>query len=629
MTSAGIVVESAGEGFMQLFYRVAPDLGTNTVQVTTTGDDSWSIVGGSVSFNGVSQTTPISNVATNIGTSATPNVNVTSAAGNMVVDVVGAGDDVNTSTNVLRWNNDLNTDTAAGAQSTASGASSVTMQYSLAGSARWGMVAMNINAAGGPSVIVKPPNNLGLIAYWPMNEATTTRVGDFSGNGNTGTFDDWSGIGTLPTWTNGKRGAAISFVSDDYIALANSTTLDPGTATYAVSAWFYANSPCGGGSECFIYNDYGTSDIGAVNLYIGTTGNLNGDFRDNSGNECNGSTNPTPVSNNQWHHVVWVRDSQTTCKLYLDGIIEATDTDASLGTITVSTGDIPTIGALNGGAESPFTGRIDDVRIYKNRVITEADVVKLYAGGTSGAARANASSAVLSGNTPLGPAGGLVAHWTFDGADVAGVVYDRAGTNHGYLFNSATSSAKRIGKLGQALNFDLATDWVNVGTSNTLEPPNLTVALWVKRTNASTWGIDGTFFNTKSGGWTGNGWYFGEAEWINLVVDGDKWEGACAAGGINQMYPLNEWVHVAATFDTVANDIRLYRNGIEQTTTQGFGTPDTITPTGNTKYLGWASPEMGFTEQGGDIDDVRIYSRVLSPAEIEQLHKLGTVRVTQ
>ncbi len=56
-------------------------------------------------------------------------------------------------------------------------------------------------------VIRKPPNNLGLVLYYPMNEGNGARIDDMSGNGIVGKL-----IGTtLPGWGNGKLGNALSF----------------------------------------------------------------------------------------------------------------------------------------------------------------------------------------------------------------------------------------------------------------------------------------------------------------------------------------------------------------------------------------------------------------------------------
>ncbi|MEX1087409.1 MAG: hypothetical protein WEC58_02675, partial [Candidatus Paceibacterota bacterium] len=59
------------------------------------------------------------------------------------------------------------------------------------------------------AVISRPPNNLGLTGYWSFDEGRGTVAGDFSGQGNDGTF-----VGN-PEWGEGRVGGAID-LSDDF-----------------------------------------------------------------------------------------------------------------------------------------------------------------------------------------------------------------------------------------------------------------------------------------------------------------------------------------------------------------------------------------------------------------------------
>ena len=74
LTSVGIKHSNNQElGFVQLFYLKAPPTGTYPVQVALTGGTA-DMEGGSVSFTGVDQTTPIRNVTTSAGAGASPSV---------------------------------------------------------------------------------------------------------------------------------------------------------------------------------------------------------------------------------------------------------------------------------------------------------------------------------------------------------------------------------------------------------------------------------------------------------------------------------------------------------------------------------------------------------------------------
>lgn len=147
MTSAGKMHSNNGtNGYVELFYLVNPTTGANTA-VVTSNTSVTSLEGGSISFTGVDQTTPVSNATTAAGSGTTPTVNVSSATGNMVVDAVVNGSPIASSSQTNRWLNNWSNSSAAGnaAQSTAAGAASVTMSYTVT-SDWWGIAAMNINA---------------------------------------------------------------------------------------------------------------------------------------------------------------------------------------------------------------------------------------------------------------------------------------------------------------------------------------------------------------------------------------------------------------------------------------------------------------------------------------------------
>jgi len=145
MTSAAIVhSNNQTAGFTQLFYLVNPPMGAYTVQVMLAGGTA-DLEGGSVSFTGVNQTTPLRNAATNFGAGTSASMTVSSAAGDMVVDVVANGSAITSSGRTLGWLKNQNGNSAGGnaAQSTAAGASSVTMSYAVM-SDWWGIIGADV-----------------------------------------------------------------------------------------------------------------------------------------------------------------------------------------------------------------------------------------------------------------------------------------------------------------------------------------------------------------------------------------------------------------------------------------------------------------------------------------------------
>src|SRR5262249_18417657 len=137
-----------------------PATGTNTVQVSYSGCTS-DVEAGSISFTGVNQSTPLVHIVTNSGAGTSPQVTVTSVAGDMVVDVVGNGGAITSSNKTLMWLKNQNGNTAAGngGQSTTAGASSVTMGYAVT-SDWWGIIGADVVAASVSGGAPASPTNL-------------------------------------------------------------------------------------------------------------------------------------------------------------------------------------------------------------------------------------------------------------------------------------------------------------------------------------------------------------------------------------------------------------------------------------------------------------------------------------
>jgi len=144
-------------GYSQLFYLVNPPSGSHTVAVTIAGGNA-DLEGGSVSFTGVDPTVPLRNATLAAGSNTTATVSVPSAAGDMVVDVVVSANAITSSAKTLQWKKNQNTNSwgGNGAQSTAAGAASVTMSYTITSGA-WGIVGADVVEAGstlGPTIDV-------------------------------------------------------------------------------------------------------------------------------------------------------------------------------------------------------------------------------------------------------------------------------------------------------------------------------------------------------------------------------------------------------------------------------------------------------------------------------------------
>jgi hypothetical protein len=189
--------------------------------------------------------------------------------------------------------------------------------------------------------------------------------------------------------------------------------------------------------------------------------------------------------------------------------------------------------------------------------------------------------------------------------------------------NGTIRQALRVpGKFGRALSFDGVDDWVTV-TDTTASPFDLTtgmtVSAWVNPTLMSGWEC----ILMKERGLVGEGLlsyalYAHDGAPLSLgqpvpagyvrvtpvLSTTDRAVRGTAA------LPLNTWTHLATTYDG-ANQ-RFYVNGVLVGTTPGTGS--IVVSNGAIRIGGNASSTGEFFQ--GLIDEVRVYNRALSAAEI-------------
>ncbi len=173
LTRLGTVTNPGGSLVTsEIWYLAAPAVGTANVVVTLAGSDT--LAAGATNFYGVDQTTPFGTFVSATGSGGAPTVNVTSAAGEVVVDAavfrarntatVGAGQ-----TQLWVQGTGTSGSDTAGAGSTEAGAATVTMSWTSSGSGtgEW--------ATG--AVALRPAPMTGGITVTPAVGALTTEAG--------------------------------------------------------------------------------------------------------------------------------------------------------------------------------------------------------------------------------------------------------------------------------------------------------------------------------------------------------------------------------------------------------------------------------------------------------------------
>ena len=178
----------------------------------------------------------------------------------------------------------------------------------------------------------------------------------------------------------------------------------------------------------------------------------------------------------------------------------------------------------------------------------------------------------------------------------------------GFANTGTITGATRIaaGKNGGALNFDGSGDLVRVNSSNSLNlSSGMTLEAWVRPTAAQT-------------GWRAIVHRESVAYFLHASHDGGDLRPAAGGsfGGkdavavlASSALTLNTWTHLASTYD--GTTLRLYVNG---TLAGSRAVNGSIETSSDPLYIG--GNRQWREDFQGQIDDVRIYNRALSAAEI-------------
>ena len=209
---------------------------------------------------------------------------------------------------------------------------------------------------------------------------------------------------------------------------------------------------------------------------------------------------------------------------------------------------------------------------------------------------------------------GLIARYTFDGsaADVSG------NGNNGTLVGGMTLTTDRFGEPNRAYSFNGTDSYILVSDSPSLDTPTtaLTQAAWVYEYGLSNVGEHYNPLVMKSNTSYNAFMYrmIANPDYLGMAVN--NWFSSQSVG---VTIPLNQWHHVASVFN--GSTVRFYYDGVF------IGSqpmPYTITPDHNPLTIGEDTP--GILEIfNGKMDDVCIYNRALSDADILQLKNQDTV----
>jgi hypothetical protein len=211
---------------------------------------------------------------------------------------------------------------------------------------------------------------------------------------------------------------------------------------------------------------------------------------------------------------------------------------------------------------------------------------------------------------------GLVAAFGFSEGSGA-MVSDLTGNgNNGDVSGATWTSA---GRYGQALSFDGVSNWITVPESPSLDlTTGMTIEAWVNPASITGWQSI-LYKERPDPANAGMAWALYSSDSnappaIYGVVAGASGNGLWTHATGTTNLPLNTWSHVAASYDGSA--LRLYVNG---TLVRTLSLPGSLMTTAGPLRIGGNAPSVPFGGQffNGSIDEIRIYNRSLSQADIQ------------
>lgn len=372
---------------------------------------------------------------------------------------------------------------------------------------------------------------------------------------------------------------------DDYVHLPFAESLAIGTSDFTVAAWIRYSATSGGHS---IFWGYNINDHSQLWLRAEPASNrIRGLIQSGSTSAVVASTQA--YNNDAWHHVALQR-SGTTLSLWVDGAV--------VGTATAPTGSISPgrpfnfdVGRKLDGSDY-FQGQLDEVRIYK-RALTAAEL-----------------ASIRSSNSVSVP--GAVLRLPFTATAPTTVDTSGAGST-AFVRGGATTTA---GRYGNALALDGVDDSVQLPYHAALDvgAGEFTATAWFKY--GTTTGRDTLL------------WAYGYGTGVAQL-----WLRAAPADGIIGAWAETETAHAYGTTASAYNDGAWHHLALQRTSTQlllwvdGAQVMAVAMPAGSLtaghgggiQGLSVGQKPDGTDRFQGAIDEVRLYTRALTVAELDQI----------
>jgi len=443
------------------------------------------------------------------------------------------------------------------------------------------------------------PDNLceGLTAYYPMNG----NANDASVNGLHGTeFGN-------PTYVDGVVGQALKLTeADDYIGIDKRITLQD---DFTTSFWVKLDKKAG--SHNMFMNGANSSEYNVFNFsWRGTLeATVNGPIQN--------STSQFDLLNDRWNFIVY-RNEDSVINGYINNeLFHSYDISKVSPNIVIDYlvigKDQDCLGGCFDSKQSLF-GAIDEVTIH-NRALTDAEIQSLYNSTKPATTGCNGDTQL-----PDNLCEGLTAYYPMNGN-----ANDASGNGHDGIVHGATLTEDRFGNHESAYNFDGESDYIKVADAPSLSGfQAITLSAWFYKEELqdTVAGIVTKWFQLNAAE------TIREQDTYAMYIRNDDnsihgyTNNNCCEGAIGS-FPKEQWV--SATFiHTKDEGVKIYVNGQQVGSLNATGA---IASSTNPVIIG-ADNYKGqriWRFFKGKIDDVRIYNRALTDAEIQSLYNAAPV----
>ncbi|MCA9389909.1 LamG domain-containing protein, partial [candidate division WWE3 bacterium] len=474
------------------------------------------------------------------------------------------------------------------------------------------LVDMNANAAADFGATTDEKDNIvdgagnPPVAYWDFNENTGTTANDKSGNGLTGTLNDFpADPWVLGPNKFGSLGTALTFdATNDDVSVGTSSVIDLAD-DMTISAWIYPTG-WGEGDYGSILSRYNGGDVDdGYTFYLTDAGGA-----DVSQGICiyngvdNACSDDSVLALNEWQHVVVSIDTDV-ATFYVNGraVGGGAFNLALEGTTTAY------IGSTDGNNDT-FEGAIDNMKVF-DYGLSQAQVAYDYNRGA-----------------PIG-------WWRFDECSGA-TANDASGNGNNGTITPATGNAVgtcggtagdmwadgETGKFNASLAFDGTDDYVNIANNDLWDGLTFSISVWIKRDGAQE-----SFANIISRHHA-SGPYCAP---FCLEFDDTDDDDLRLTVGLTDTTPNvtsttgnvisdGVWHHVVATHDNVTRAINIYVDG-ELRANSVRAVTSVFTNDNPLRIGSWDGTTEFFK---GNIDDVRLYNYVLSEDQIKNIMNNGS-----